>query len=200
MVAIEERPVDLFAGDSGVIVGFGTTTIGVTTSFIFDLHIPLDSQLRDASIVGVGSTLSGLSKFDYFVVTDSNPNPARNVTSLDNNGNTVGVGTTFVDNVYVVDNVENVMRITGFNGAGVGIGTTVCRRVYVKVDDSFASPYPQGFIGTGGFGSYSWGKIILKSRIGIVTHPAYTQNGVVGISTGLIIERSVPLRSKNYDI
>ena len=40
----EENTVGSYNGDSGIIVGFGTTTIGAGTTnyqLIFDLHIPL---------------------------------------------------------------------------------------------------------------------------------------------------------------
>ena len=61
-------------GDSGIIVGFGTTTInaGVTTQFVFDLHIPFDSALRNTSLVSTAATLSGLQVNDYFIVSNSN--------------------------------------------------------------------------------------------------------------------------------
>ena len=46
---VEENKVVSYNGDSGVIVGFGTTSVGIgTTQFIFDLHIPNDSFLRNA--------------------------------------------------------------------------------------------------------------------------------------------------------
>ncbi|MAG49890.1 hypothetical protein CMO86_09670, partial [Candidatus Woesearchaeota archaeon] len=54
----EENLITNYFGDSGVIVGFGTTTVsGVTTQFIFDLHIPYESKLRETTIVGTAVTL-----------------------------------------------------------------------------------------------------------------------------------------------
>jgi hypothetical protein len=49
-----------YAGDSGVIVGFGTTTISSVDQIIFDFHIPTNSYLRDTSVVGTALTLSGI--------------------------------------------------------------------------------------------------------------------------------------------
>jgi len=52
----EEVSVNTYSGDNGVIVGFGTTTVGIGTQLIFDIHIPYDSFMRDSSIVGTALT------------------------------------------------------------------------------------------------------------------------------------------------
>ena len=192
-----------YAGDSGIIVGFGTTTTaGLTTQFVFDLHIPFDSKLRDASIVGTAITLSGLSQNDYFIVNNSNVGSATtSITSLDSSDNTVGVGKSFVDNVYVVAHAINIQRTIRLDASGVGIGTTVCRRVFVDVDQPV---FDTSGIGTqsvstvAGYGDYSWGKITVASRAGLNSFTAYTENGVLGITTSMRVERSAPLKHKNY--
>mgnify|MGYP003331681646 CR=1 FL=1 len=69
----EEVSVNSYSGDNGIIVGFGTTNVGVgTTSLIFDVHIPFDSFLRDTSIAGTAVTISSLDANDLFVVRNSN--------------------------------------------------------------------------------------------------------------------------------
>tara|TARA_R100000027_G_scaffold25951_1_gene18831 strand:+ start:9 stop:5162 length:5154 start_codon:yes stop_codon:yes gene_type:complete len=199
----EENTAIDFAGDSGIIVGFGTTTTaGLTTQFVFDLHIPFDSKLRDTSIVGTAVTLSGLEPNDYFIVTNSNVGSATtSITSLDSSDNTVGVGKSFVDNVYVVARAINVQRTIRLNSSGVGIGTTVCRRVFVDVTQPV---FDTSGIGTqsvstvAGYGDYSWGKITLDSRAGLNSYTAYTEGGVLGITTSTRVERSAPLKFKNY--
>ena len=70
----EENTVGSYGGDSGIIVGFGTTTVGVATRYqlVFDLHIPASSDLRNSNITGTAVTISGISTGDYFIVNDSN--------------------------------------------------------------------------------------------------------------------------------
>ena len=193
----EENLITNFLGDSGIIVGFGTTTVsGVTTQFIFDLHIPYQSKLRESTIVGTAVTLSSLSKNDYFIVSNSNVGSlTTSITSIDHqDGSTAGVGKSFVDNVYVVQNAHNVERNI------IGIGVSVFRRVFVNVDDSFAFG-TAGTISTttlAGYGNYSWGKFEMASRAGLTSHIAYTSDGIIGINTSMRVERSQQLKSKNY--
>jgi hypothetical protein len=189
----EENIVSTFSGDSGIIVGFGTTTIGVgQTQFIFDLHIPYDSPLRNTTLVGVAQTISTIRENDYFVVTNSNVGAAvTSITSFDNiSGDIAGVGTSHVDNVYVVESAEYVERTL------TGIGTTSLRRIFVNVSDSFS--FGSGISTSPYFGSFSWGKFILPSRVGLNSYTAYTQNGVAGINTSTRVERSASLKFKNY--
>ena len=49
-----------------------------------------------------------------------------------------------------------------------------------------------------GFGEYSWGRADLDARTGLNSYTAYTNNGVIGITTSMRVERSVPLKFKNY--
>ena len=199
----EENSSADYAGDSGIIVGFGTTTTsGLTTQFVFDLHIPFASKLRDESIVGTAVTLSGLESGDYFIVSNSNVGSATtSIISLDSADNTVGVGKSFVDNVYVVAQAINIRRTIRLNDSGVGIGTTVCRRVFVDVNQPV---FDTSGIGTqsvstvAGYGDYSWGKITVPSRAGLNSYTAYTENGILGITTSTRVERSAPLKFKNY--
>ena len=140
---------------------------------------------------------------DYFIVTNSNVGSATtSITSLDLSDNTVGVGKSFVDNVYVVADVKNVTRTIRLDADGVGIGTTVCRRVFVDVTQP---KFDTSGIGTqslatvAGYGEYSWGKITVASRAGLNSYTAYTENGILGITTSTRVERSAQLRFKNYD-
>ena len=195
----EENLITDYLGDSGIIVGFGTTTVsGVTTQFIFDLHIPYDSKLRETTIVGTAVTLSALQVNDYFIVSNSNIGSAStSIVSLDPvDSSTAGVGKSFIDNVYVVQNVENVERNI------IGIGTSVFKRVFVNVDNAFAFG-TYGSISTttsAGYGEYSWGKLVMASRAGLNSYTAYTSGGIIGINTSMRVERSVSLKSKNYII
>lgn len=189
----EENLVDYYTGDYGVIVGFGTTSISSEPKLIFDLHIPLNSYMRDNDIVGTAVTISGISTGDYFIVSNTNIGSA--VTSLSTSGDVVGIGTSYVDNVYYVDNHEIIVAPTGISSDGVGIGTTNVKRVFVRVSDNFNY---SGISTHGYFGEYSWGKIVLVSRSGINSYTAYNFNGVTGITTSMRVQRLESLKFKNY--
>ena len=201
---VEENEVNSFNGDNGVIVGFGTTSVGIgTTQFIFDLHIPLSSFLRNVGyntdIVATAVTASSLSAGDYFMVFNSNVGSAStSITALDTSGNTVGIGTSNIDNIYFVQSAETVFRPTGVNSEGVGIGTSHITRVFVNVDNNF--PYGTGIQTSNAFGEFSWGRIDLKSRSKVTSYSAFTEGGIGGISTSTFVQRSKSLRFKNYDI
>jgi len=190
----ESDAVTNFVGDSGVIVGFGTTTISSADRVIFDLYIPEDSYLRDSSLVGSAVTLSSLNQDDYFIVYDSNVGfSTDSFYSLDNVGNTIGIATTCIDNIYQVDSASDVLSTI------TGIGTTIVRRVFARVSGmatvSFGSSTSSFY-----FGSFSWGKINLSYRSSENQYNAYTNNGISGISSSALIFRSSPLKYKNYII
>jgi len=191
----EGNKVTSFSGDGGIIVGFGTTSVGVgTTQVIFDLHIPYDSFLRDSNITGFAgiTTLSALDVNDYFVVYNTNVGYASTtLTSLDSTGGTVGVATVFVDGVYFVQTAEYAT----VNVSGV---TTTVRRIFARVSEDFISGTGSGISTSNYFGNYSWGKVSLSTREYSNSYTAYTDNGVTGLTTSLIVQRFNQLKSSNY--
>lgn len=215
---IETNSVESYSGDSGVIVGFGTTTQSATVKLIFDLHIPLDSYLRATSVVGTAVTLSSISTGDYFIVYDSNVgSSSTTIYSRDKDDNIIGIGTEFLDNIYQVDSVSNVQYSV------VGVGTTTLRRVQARVSglstisfssslitfDSGVFTFDSSGITTSysgivttitsyNFGNFSWGKIILSSIFANNQFNYYGNNGVVGITTSSLVKRSTPLKYVNY--
>jgi hypothetical protein len=216
-----------YAGDSGVIVGFGTTTISSVDQIIFDFHIPTNSYLRDTSVVGTALTLSGIEIGDYFLVYDSNVGFATtSITSRDTSNNIIGIGTNFVDNVYQVESVSNVsVANTAIGIATVGAGTTIVRRILARISgistvdfsstnitfDSTTFTFDSTGIGSGSgysggittsnyFGNFSWGRIELTGRTKENTYNFYGNNGVGGISTSGAVKRTLPLRFENYII
>ena len=205
----EENTVGSYSGDSGIIVGFGTTTVGVATGYqlVFDLHIPLSSQLRDSNNTGTAVTISGISTGDYFVVNDSNVGASStSIGSLAADGAVIGIGTQFINNVYEVNTFEIVQSPTGVASDGVGIGTTHMNRVFVKIAEhlDWDGQWPS-FSGVGiqtgnYFGSYSWGKIMLPSRSEENAFTAYTLGGTGGISTSPVVRRSRSLKYKQYKV
>ena len=176
--------------------------------------------MRNADLVGTAVTLSGIGSGDYFVIKNSYVGFAdTTLNSLDINGDIIGIGTNFVDNIYQVDTVSN--HITD----GVtGLGTTTFRRVTAKIAGvstiTFASTkagfssitYDFSSAGQGAgsgwsgafttsyyLGDFSWGKVNIASRGESNEYPAYTDNGVPGISTGSIVRRTKALKAKHYD-
>ena len=192
----EEVSVESYTGDSGIIVGFGTTAVGVgTTQLVFDIHIPYDSFLRDSSIAGTALTISSISANDYFIIRNSNVGlGSTSVTSFDSAGNTVGVGTSFADNVYQVASAEFISTSVS------GISTYV-RRLFVDVNDFVYGV--SGMTTSDNFGSFSWGRIDITARAESNSYNSYTLGGIgisegTGISTSTLVTRSNFLKFKNY--
>jgi hypothetical protein len=215
---IETNQVSSYSGDSGIIVGFGTTTQDSIDKFIFDLYIPEDSFLRNQSLVGTAITISSLNVNDYFVVYDSNVGLAStSIKSLDFDTNVIGVGTQFIDNVYQVDSIFVTETDV------VGIGTTFVKRIYTRITgigitidfsstnitfDSevfkFDSLKTSGSGYTGiittspSFGNFSWGKIDLKNRSEENQFNFYGNMGIGGITTSAVVQRTSSLKFRNY--
>jgi hypothetical protein len=181
----------LYEGDFGVISGISTGSIvGVaSTALIFDLLIKNDSFLRDSNIVGTAITISTIKSGYYFVIKNSNI--GYGVTSLDEYGNIVGVGKSFLDNVYKVASVS-IARTDA-----VGIGQTYVAKVIVPIK-SYNSL--TGFGYSGYYGEYSWGRISFQngSRKNQKSFNVNTSNGIVGLETSPIVKRFNPLRYIGY--
>jgi len=214
-INIESNIVTSYSGDSGVIVGFGTTTLSGSNQIILDLFIPVDSSLRLASIAGTATTISSLSSGDFFVVNNSNigVETSTSFTSLGNDGSVIGISTQFLDTVYQVNSTQVISANI------VGVGTTYIRRVFAKVsgigtinfgstlitfDSSTytfdnATPVFSGITTSSNyFGNYSWGKIELRSRSKNLGFSFYGNNGTVGITSSALVKRTSPLKYSNY--
>ena len=179
-----------YQGDFGIITGVHTTTVGVaSTGLVFDLFIPPDSELRDSDIVGV-TTVSGIATGYYFTV--SNSTVGNGVTSLYQNSSTIGIGSTFIDNVYEVAAVS--IGVTAAESK-TGAGLSAVAKVTVSVKD-WNSISGLGY--SSYYGDYSWGKVLFGDRDNAKAYNAYTNDGITGISTGGIVRRLYPLKWKNY--
>ena len=213
----ETNNVSSYHGDNGVIVGFGTTTVGTQNKIIFDFHIPSNSYLRDTSVTGTATTLSGISVGDIFTVFDSNVGIGQTVTTYDNFGNIIGITTVFSDSIFQVDTITNETVTI------VGLGTTVVKRVMSNISgistvnfdsslggdtfdstgftfDNTAETINYSGIITSGlfFGNYTWGRINLHSRTANNSFDAYGRNGYVGIKTSTVIQRTNRLKFQDY--
>jgi hypothetical protein len=179
-----------YEGDFGIISGISTVSVGVaSTGLVFDFFIPKNSFLRDTAINNVGIATTGISGIQtgyYFVVYNSNV--GNGLTSINQSGSVVGLGTTFIDNVYQVSAVSIAQT------HAVGVGLTYVTRVTVSV---------QGYNNLSGigysnfYGEYSWGRISIPTRTDPKSFNSYN-NGLVGISTSAKIQRYNPLKYQNY--
>ena len=161
-----------------------------------DLTIPSDSFLRKSEFTqgasgsgaNSGIVTSGLNVGDFFIV--SNSNVGHGLTSLNTDGSAVGVGTTYIDNVYRVAH-----RTLGVTTDAMGFGSTVVTQVVVSVNSL------NGLSGLGHsmyFGDYSYGRLQLSDRNTVRSYPVNTSNGVTGILTGPIIKRQSFLKTQSY--
>jgi len=178
-----------YEGDFGIITGVQTTSVGVaSTGIIFDFFIPKDSVLRDPSIVKVGIATTGISGIQtgyYFTINNSNI--GYGITSLDSFNNIVGVGTSFINNVYQVAAVSIAQT------AVPGIGITNVAKVTVSVADYDGL---SGFGFSAFYGEYSWGRIETPFRLNPQEFNTYANIG--GIATSPSVQRFNRLKYNGY--
>jgi hypothetical protein len=176
-----------YEGDFGVITGIKTTSVGVaSTGIVFDLYIPQNSFLRNTDTVGTAITVSGIQTGYYFIIHNSNV--GNGVTSLNSSRSIVGVGSTFLDNIYQVSSVSIGQT------AVPGIGVTYVAKVTVSLS-SYNGLTGLGF--SGFYGEYSWGRISGLSRRSPQAFNIYN-NGILGINTSPTVQRYNPLKYQNY--
>ena len=133
-------------------------------------------------------TVSGIQSGYYFTVFDSNI--GSGLTSYDNpiGITTVGIGTSFLDNIYKVHSAKNISGDAYGIGSTVGINTTL-RRVTVSVSST------EGIgIGSGFFGRFSWGRLHDFVKDDTSAFTAITDDGITGIKTGPVIIRTRDLK------
>ena len=199
IVQREKINVDSWEGDSGVIVGVGTTTSGTQQQFYFDLFIPQGSYLRDTNVVSTAVTVSGIGTDDYFVAYNTNASIGSTFATESGDGTTtVGIGTTQLDAVYRVKSVETRTMANVTAGSTIGFSTDV-RRVFVNVDS-----YNIGIAYTTSpsLGDWSWGRINSEERVNPKSFDAYTMSGIgtdgSGISTSSVVRRFNSLKYTAY--
>jgi hypothetical protein len=179
-VSYEEIESVVYDGDYGFISGIKTTSIGVgSTGIIFQFYIPQKSVLRTDNYVVNG--LSGINTGYYFKVNNSNI--GNSIISLNNDGSVIGVGTTFIDNIYKAQSISIAQTSV------MGVGITDVIEVTAKVDR-----YITGVGISGYYGDYSWGRIHSFIRKG----PKEFAINPSGISTAPIVQRIQPVKYENY--
>jgi hypothetical protein len=185
----EDNTIVSYEGDFGIITGIGTTSVGTAvTGITFDLVIPQYSSLRNSDVTSY-TTRSGIDTGYYFIVYNSNV--GNGVTSLGENNSIVGVGTSFLDNIY------RVVSVGAATTGAIGLGVTVVTRVTVSVS-SFNGLTIPGLGYSDFYGEYSWGRLLLSERNKLQSYDAITTKGVVGIQTGPVVKRNKTLKFQNY--
>ena len=79
--------------------------------------------------------------------------------------------------------------------ATLGVGTTTVRRVYARISGGIKY---LGVTTSNYFGNFSWGKIQLNARSESNQFDFYGDRRSGGITTSTIIQRTKPLKFKNY--
>ena len=166
-------------GDFGIIVGIATSASGIsTTSPKVMFELDADAFLNQAGFGNIART--GISTGYYFVVHDSVV--GNGLTSITIENVAIGIGTTFIDNVYRADQVDN----DGIAGI-------------VTVHSNVRSLAGLGDTSLARLGYYSWGRFYNFSRS--VTDPKAFEivntNGYTGLSTAPTITRIKGL-NENY--
>ena len=185
-----------YEGDFGDVVGVKTTSnagIGVTFGLVFDLIVPPGSFIRDTYVnnVGMGTTgVPGVQENYRFVV--SNSNVGSGVTSLDRYGNVVSVGSSFIDNTY------EAVAVSVAQTSVLGLGQTYVAQVTVNLEGWEGLNTSLSGVGmTNFYGEYSWGLISGLTRKNPQSFTRYN-NGLAGVSTSPLVQRSIALKHRNY--
>jgi len=161
-------------GDFGTIVGIATSATGIsTTSPMIILQFDCDEALSSTSYGSI--TRSGIQTGYYYVLSQTYV--GSGVTSIDasNGFNVLGIGSTFIDNVYRADHL-----VSDVNSGIVTVYSNV-------ISVSGIAQTSQNRCGY-----YSWGRLTFNSR----QEPkqfTLSNTGLLGISTAPIIVRLRPL-------
>ena len=174
------------SGDYGTVVGVAVSSSGINNRATLNLTLDADSFLAQNAFKNPSAiSKSNLAVGDYFVL--KNTVFGNGITSIDKDGNNVGVGTSFADNIYKVEGVFNhtvdTSLVTVFCNISSVSGITAI---------SVGSGKPK-------IGDYSFGKLTNLSRN--ETPKIFNinnTNGYTGITTAPEVRRINPL-AVSYD-
>jgi len=184
-----------YTGDYGIVVGIGTSAIGINTTgpaIFFEIKPQPDEDYGIYHPNGAPAgqennkiSKSGITTGDYFVIENTfMGDGVTGIKTTTSGPETVSIGNTFLDNVY-------------FASHHVSVGSSILR-VFANVN-SIAGIKTAGF-GTAGidrfkFGDYSWGSINVTRTSNSKAFTFHNQNGLLGIETSTQVIRSLPLKS-----
>ena len=173
-----------YYGDFGIISGISQTSVAyATTGLVLDLLIPSNSILRDANYFDPNITVSEIKDDYYFVIYGSMI--GEGTTSLDKNGNIIGIGTRGIDNIY------QAISVSIGTTSAFGMGQATVAKVTVSIDSY------DGLVGFGFsnfYGNYSWGLIEVEKGVS----NAFTINSDYNNPTNPFIKRVNQLKYVDY--
>ena len=176
-----------YNGDYGVIVGIGTSAVGInTTGPALFFEIVPHENIYDPDGIPNGSdaakrSKSGISTGDYFVIDNTfTGNGVTGIRTTSSGPETVGVGNTFLDSVYFAEH-------------HVSVGSSITR-VFANVS-SIAGINTTGLSTHFKFGTYSWGSIGISRNNNSKSFTFHNQNGLVGIETSAQVIRTLPMKT-----
>ena len=190
-VVVEEIEKVTYEGDYGIVVGIGTSAVGINTTgpaIFFEIKpqpgenygIYHPDGLPDGNDDKKRSR-SGISTGDYFVIKNTFiGDGVTGIRTTSSGPETVSVGNTFLDNVYFAEHFvsvgSSITRVFANVNSIVGIDTT-----------TLSSRFK--------YGTYSWGSINVNRSNESKSFTFHNQNGVLGIETSVQVIRTLPLRS-----
>ena len=176
-----------YSGDYGIIVGIGTSAVGInTTKPALFFEILPHANIYDADGAPNGSELnkvskSGISTGDYFVIENTFlGNGVTGIKTTSSGPETVGVGNSFLDNVYFAEHY-------------VSIGSSMIR-VFANVD-SIAGIDTTTLTDNFKYGNYRWGAVNGSRKNNSKSFTFHNQNGVIGIETSAQVIRTLPMKT-----
>ena len=173
-----------YYGDFGIISGIRQTSIpNASYGLVLDLLIPSNSILRDANYFDPTVAISEIQNNYYFVVYGSTIGDGT--TSLDKNGNIIGIGTRGIDNIY------QAISVSIGSTSAFGMGQSTVAKVTISVSNY------NGISGLGFsnfYGNYSWGLIEVDDGIS----NSFTINSDYNNPTNPFIKRVNQLKYVDY--
>jgi hypothetical protein len=175
-----------YYGDFGIISGIKQTSIpNAPYGLVLDLLIPSNSILRDPDYFNPNISISEIQNNYYFTVYGSTIGDGT--TSLDKNGNVIGIGTKGIDNIY------QAISVSIGTTSAFGMGQATVAKVTVSVSNY------NGIVGFGFsnfYGNYSWGLIEIEKGIS----NSFTINNDYNSQTNPFIKRANQLKYVDYTL
>ncbi|MGA1048012.1 MAG: hypothetical protein ACO3UU_08365, partial [Minisyncoccia bacterium] len=151
-------------GQSGNIIGIGTT-VGIGTDLAINFKLPSVSGLSTGNPIYVFNTKVGTG-----------------VTSiLNSNSNVVGIGTTFLDNIYYI------------SGINASVGIITCN---IHSQSSVVGIATTGNI----VGQFSWGRLYQKSGQGFIRSSSPISIGVSGFTVNSGLNTFPTVQRRGYGL
>ena len=180
-------------GFTGIITGIGTTTRSGGLALRFDI----DAVNRDINGKYVNAA-ANLLKVGYpILITDTKV--GNGLTSVNpGNAHVVGIGTTFLDNIYIVNSIKH---------AAIGPKISVVCHVHTNSNSSIMGIAQTGFFDvnqvglTTALGKLSWGRLYGSSNVGsdLKRSANPISIGVTGLTVDAGLSTFPIIQRRNYD-